>query len=479
MRLWLPDSVLLCTLLLVPRKNWWFYVLVTAPARFVPAFRAPAPAWFLWANWINDVGKALLAAYLLQRTSRISLFKRIRGYAIYLGVAVILTPSISAFFGALVRLTLRHPFWPAFGQWYLGDALANLVITPTLLLWVSHEYRHLRPVGLEAAVWAAGFVLCLGITARSSWFHESVLALYAPFPFLIWAASRLRAIGASTGLSITTIFVISGMSHSKGPFSPIAHDMHFLALFLAVLALPILFVATLFEERHATEARLREKQDELNRNYERIRGLAAGLIQAQEEERNKISRELHDDVVQRLALLAIDLELLDQEVPTTMANTHSSLLELKERTEEATAALRELSHELHSSTLQYVGLPEALVGLGRTVSERHQISVKVHADQVRRSSYDLDLCLFRVAQEALSNAAKHSKAHEVTLRLAQTGSEYVLEITDDGVGFSSSMESTGLGLVSMRERVHLVNGTIAVESKAMAGTRIRVRVPAQ
>src|SRR3954463_4131897 len=127
-RLWFPDSILLCTLLLVPRKKWWLYVLVTAPARFVPQLRAPAAAWFLWANWINDIAKALLAAYLLQRVSGSSLlFKRVKQYAMYLCIAVILAPLLSAFFGALVRLTLGHAFWPALGQWYLGDALANLV----------------------------------------------------------------------------------------------------------------------------------------------------------------------------------------------------------------------------------------------------------------------------------------------------------------------------------------------------------------
>jgi signal transduction histidine kinase len=309
-RLWFPDSFLLCTLLLVPRKKWWLYILVTAPARFIPAVRAPVPAWFLWVNWINDTGKAMLVASLLQyATGNLLLFKRVRQYATYLGVAVILAPLLSAFFGALVRLTLGHSFWPAFGQWYLGDALTNLVLTPTLFLWFSHEYRRLGPRLLETVVWAAGFAMCLGYVAESTWYNESLIALYAPFPFLIWAAARLGAIGASSGITLTTLFVILGLSHAKGPFYPVAHDMHFLQLFLAVLALPILFVATFFEERQTVEQRLREGREQLNRDYERVSNLARRLIGAREDERQGIERELRDDVSRQLAAQIAALQL--------------------------------------------------------------------------------------------------------------------------------------------------------------------------
>jgi signal transduction histidine kinase len=474
-RLWLPDSILLCTLLLVPRKKWWLYIVVTAPVRFVPGLRAPAPAWFLWANWINDMGKAMLAAYLLQyATGNSLLFKRMRQYATYLGVAVILAPLLSAFFGALVRLTLGHAFWPAFGQWYLGDALANLVITPTLLLWFSHEYRRLRPRLFETAVWAMGFAICLGYAVWSTWFNESLIALYAPFPFLIWAAARLGAIGASSGLSLTTLLVILSFSQPKGPFYPIAHDMHFLQLFLAMLALPILFVATLFEERQAVEARLRENQEELNRNYERTRRLAAGLIQAQENERKRIGRELHDDVSQRIALLTMGLDTLESS--GNVDGEPSLVSELKSNADELAQSVRTMAHQLHSSTLQHLGVVKALEGLCRTLSRQYQVEIKLKAQPLQPLSDDLKLCLFRVVQEALNNAVHHGHARQITITLAEMGELLLLRIEDAGIGFDPAAAQGGLGLVSMEERLRLVGGRLSVLSTPGQGTVIEAIV---
>lgn len=471
-RLWLPDSVLLCTLLLIPRKKWWLYILVTAPARFVPGLRAPAAAWFLWVNWINDAGKALLGSFLLQyATERPALFKRVRQYAIYLGVAVILTPLLSAFFGALVRLTLRHAFWPAFGQWYLGDALANLVVTPTLLMWLSHEYRRLPPRTLETAIWIVGFAIGLDATVHSTWFNESLIVLYIPFPFLVWAAARLGAIGASSGLSLTTIFVIFGLSQNKGSFYAIGHDMHFVQLFLAVLALPILSVATLFEERRAVETRLRENQEELNRNYERIRRLAAGLIQTQEEERKRIGRELHDNVGQQIALLTMGLDSLAGSTGNGEAD-RSRVSELKANAGELAQSVRTVAHQLHSSTLHYLGVVKALQALCQRFSRQYQVEVQLQAEPLPSLSDDLKLCLFRVVQEALNNAVHHGHARQIRVMLSETGGALLLRIEDTGIGFDPATARVGLGLVSMEERLRLVGGTFSVRSSPGRGAVI-------
>jgi len=167
-------------------------------AALLPAVHAPAAAWFLWLTWTNDVAKALLAAYLLQYANGNPVrFNTVRRYATYLGIAVLLAPVLSGLFGALLRhLALGHPFWPAFGQWALGDVLANLVVTPALLLWLTRAYVPLRPRLFEAIVWGIGFAFCLYFAVLSD---QSVLAIYAPFPFLVWAALRLGTIGASSG----------------------------------------------------------------------------------------------------------------------------------------------------------------------------------------------------------------------------------------------------------------------------------------
>jgi signal transduction histidine kinase len=478
-RLWLPDSVLLCALLVAPRKKWWLYVLMTMPSRFVPGLRPQVAAWFLWLTWSNDVAKGLLAASLLRYSSGTPIrFNTVRRYATYLGIAVLLTPMLSALFGALTRhLGLGHAFWPAFGQWFLGDVLSALVITPTLLLWFSREYRLLRPRLFEAIVWGIGFALCLWYAVLFSRFDQTIVAIYAPFPFLVWAALRLGAIGASSGLSLTTLFVIFGISRQQGPFSYlIAHHMHFLQLFLAILALPIMFVAILFEERHVVEAELRESQEKLNENYNRARDLAGRLIQAQEEERRRIGRELHDGVAQEIALLTIELDRLESTPADQLAEAHGQLSGLKRHAEEVAKSVREVARQVHSVSLQHLGIAKALVGLCRTFAQQHHVEVTVETEPLDNLPDDLNLCLFRVAQEALTNSVMHGRAKLITVKLARDRDLLRLQIQDAGIGFDPATIVEGLGMVSMRERLRLVGGRLTVSSSPGNGALIEAVV---
>jgi signal transduction histidine kinase len=477
-RLWLPDSILLCTLLLAPRKKWWLYVLMALPIRFVPGVRAQVAAWFLCLTWSNDALKGILAACLLQRGSGDSIrFDSVRRYATYLGIAVLLAPAFSALFGALTRsLALGHSFWPAFGQWFLGDALANLVVTPALWLWLSREYRRLRPRSLEAVLWAASFALCLCFMLLT-WSNESILAFYAPFPFLVWAALRMGTIGASSGLFLTTVFLMFGISRRQGPlFSLMARDMHFLQLLLAILALPIMFTAILFEERRQAEARLLESQEKLRQNYKRTRDLAGWLIQAQEEERRRIARDLHDDISQQIALMAIRLDALECAAPGQPAAVHDQLSDLKRKTEEIALGVRDVARQLHSTTLQHLGLVKALQGLCRTFSQQHQITVNLDAEPIEGLSDHVSLCLFRVAQEALNNAVNHGHATQITVSLAREAGGLRLRIKDAGTGFEPAATPEGLGLVSMQERLRLVGGKLVIQSSPGEGALVEAVV---
>jgi len=478
-RLWLPDSIFLCALLLAPRKKWWLYVLATLPLRFVPIVRPHAATWFLCLTWLNDMAKGLLVAHLLRYTTGTPVrFNNVRKYAAYVGIAVLLAPLLSAVLGALLRhAALRHPFWPAFGQWFLGDALASLVVTPALLLWLAREYRTLRPRLFETVVWTFSFVLCLCYTMLPTWSQGSIVALYAPFPFLIWAALRLGTLGASSGLFLTTVFLILGISRQQGPiFSLIAHDMHFLQLFLAILALPIMFVAILFDERQQAEARLLENQEELNQNYKRIRDLAGWLIRAQEEERSRIARELHDGITQQMSLLTIGLDRLEHMPADKLARSGAELAELRRRTEEIALGVREVARQLHSTILQHLGLTQALEGLCRTFSQQHPVQVELEAQPLEDLPDDVSLCLFRVAQEALTNAAKHGHASQITVRLTLEAKLLRLQIRDNGAGFEPSAGIEGLGLVSMRERLRLVGGNLSIISSPGQGTVIEAVV---
>ncbi len=209
---------------------------------------------------------------------------------------------------------------------------------------------------------------------------------------------------------------------------------------------------------------------------EAISAMSRKLIESQEQERARIGRELHDDINQRLAMLAVELEQL-QDNPSEVAGR---VKELRRQTIEISNDVQALSHELHSSKLEYLGAIKGMKSWCREFGERHGIQIEFSSTEVQGSiAPEIGLCLFRVLQEALHNASKHSGARRVDVQLREDSCEIHLVISDSGRGFDSetAMQGRGLGLVSMRERVRLVNGTIAVESMLEGGTTIHVRVP--
>jgi signal transduction histidine kinase len=138
-----------------------------------------------------------------------------------------------------------------------------------------------------------------------------------------------------------------------------------------------------------------------------------------------------------------------------------------------------LSHELHSSKLQYLGVVAGIRSWCREFGERQNMEIDFRSDVASVLPLEIGVCLFRVLQEALHNVVKHSGVKRVEVRLTEQSNQVHLMVSDSGKGFDaeSTMQGQGLGLTSMRERVRLVNGTIAIESKPMSGTTIEVRVP--
>ena len=477
--LWFPDSVLLCALLLTPFRKWWLYLVVALPIRFIPALSSSVPNWFLFATSANDLLKAVFAAYLLRRITPGSIrVSNLRTIAPYLGIAVFLTPMLSAFGGAAMRRALGYAFWPAWNQWFLGDALANLVLTPALLYWCWGRYRELRPRILEILLWMVGFGVSLYHSILLIHSNYSPIALYAPVPFLIWAATRFGPIGASSALSFIALLSMVHAAGGQGSFlaNLAPQSVLFVQLFLAVISVPVLFVAILIDERSAVETRLRESQKKLSENYDRARDLAVKLMNAQEDERKRIALELHDDIGQRLSLLSNALDAWELELPVRMTKERARLCSLKHSTEEVATAVHDLSHQLHSSVLHHLGLAKGLQGLCRTMSQQHDIVVDLDADEVADLPSDISLCLFRVAQESLSNAVKHGRAKQIAVQLVQNASSLRLIVKDDGIGFDSTTPSNGLGLVSMQERLRIVEGTLTLTSSPGQGTMIEAVV---
>jgi PAS domain S-box-containing protein len=203
------------------------------------------------------------------------------------------------------------------------------------------------------------------------------------------------------------------------------------------------------------------------------------LIEAQEQERSRIARELHDDIGQRLALLSVELEQLHQD-PPDLLEVRSRMGELHKQASELATDIQTLSHELHSTKLEYLGAVGAMRDLCRELGEQTKVKIDFKSQDLPNPlPPNISLCLFRVLQESLRNALKHSGAPQVEVELRGTQEEIHLVVSDRGVGFDSNAakQGPGLGLVSMEERLKLLRGIISIESRPTHGTIIHARVP--
>ena len=224
----------------------------------------------------------------------------------------------------------------------------------------------------------------------------------------------------------------------------------------------------------------KQAEEDLLESHARIEYLAGRLIVAQEDERKRIARELHDDFNQQLAALAIGLDRLERQLPDADDTIRKHLIKLEGRTNQLVERVRCLSHELHSSTLEHVGLPEALKRHCAEFAEQEGISVNLNIQDGNIAiPADAALCIYRVAQEALRNIARHSGAKIADVMLCTTRNILELRVADQGMGFNKDHVRLrrGLGLVSIEERVKLLHGSFEVKSQSGAGTELRVHLP--
>lgn len=208
---------------------------------------------------------------------------------------------------------------------------------------------------------------------------------------------------------------------------------------------------------------------------EALSGMTRKLIESQEQERARIGRELHDNISQQIAMLAVELEQLEND-PSGVQNR---LQELRKQMSELSNDVQALSHELHSSKLEYLGVVSGMRSWCREFGERQNVAIEFKSDVSSVVPFEIGINLFRVLQEAVHNVVKHSGMKRIEVLLREGSGEIQLIVRDSGRGFDvdAALQGKGLGLTSMRERVRLVNGTIAISSKPMGGTTIHVRVP--
>lgn len=225
-------------------------------------------------------------------------------------------------------------------------------------------------------------------------------------------------------------------------------------------------------ERKRMEEALRDSEQEL-------RELARSLLTAQGDERRRIARDLHDDVTQRLALLSIDIGKLAGAAGVS-GESRAQLIALQNEANQISLDVRRISHGLHPSVIEDFGLSTALEEFCDEFSKAQGVPVHFEGSfEDDGLSAEAASSLFRIAQEAVQNAAKHAGASEVNVALSRNGQNLQLEVSDNGSGFapSESRLSRGLGIVSMKERVRMVNGTLAIESHRGGGTQVLACVP--
>jgi PAS domain S-box-containing protein len=224
----------------------------------------------------------------------------------------------------------------------------------------------------------------------------------------------------------------------------------------------------------------RQAEEDLRQSQCEMRVLTGKLLQAQETERRRIARELHDDLNQSLALLSVEIELLGQKPPPSAAQLGERMQELSARVKQLSSAVHGLAHQLHPAKLEQLGLAAALRNLCKELAQNHGLSIAYSDHGVPAAvPEDTALCLYRIVQEALRNVIKHSGAEHAEVQLSASADAICLQIVDDGAGFDRQLIAAkgGLGLVSMRERLHLVRGVLAIDARPSGGTRIDVRVP--
>ena len=236
-------------------------------------------------------------------------------------------------------------------------------------------------------------------------------------------------------------------------------------------------------ERKNAEDRIRDSEAALKMSHEEIRYLAGRLIGAQEVERARIARDLHDDVSQQLAGVSIAFSGLKQRLGEydVSEELRQELVELQQQTLKLARNVRQISHDLHPTVLQHLGLVKGLTPYCGELGRAHGVAITCIAEgDLRALTPDAALCVYRIAQEALRNVIAHAGASHADVRLLQMGDQAQITIADDGRGFDATNHverDKGLGLVSMSERARIIGGTVRIVSRPNQGTRVQATVP--
>ena len=510
--LWPPNAILFAALVLSRKRSWWFLLLAAFPAHLLVQINADIPLTMILCWYVSNCSEALIGAsifrYFIKSEVRFDVTHHV---AIFILVAL-LGPFLSSFIdAAFVMLNQfgNSSYWAVFRMRFFSNVLASLTLVPVIVTWPRFQFSALQNASwkryLEGGLLAAG-LLIVGVLSMSSQVTAAdtrPALLYLPLPLLLWAAIRFGPRGSSAALLVVSIVEIWAAIHGLGPFAAQSAEMSALSvqLFLILTSMPLMFLAALIKERErAQEAAsqeevrleqaldvaqqasraLRDSQQKLHQSHNQIRKLLGRMIDVQEAERRRISRELHDDLNQKIAVLSMSISRVKRNVPMQESELVDELDRLRETANSLTNEVRRISHQLHPAVLEHLGLVTALESYIASFTDEERIDVQLTEDLgTERIPFQVSICLYRVAVEALRNVARHSGAESVAVSLKKAPDGLELIVSDSGKGFDveTFTQTGGLGLISVEERLRALQGSCEIHSAPDQGTTLVARVP--
>ena len=480
--IWLPGGLLLAVLMSIAPSRWMScaigITLGVAFGAFLPEGAIVQSA----SPLIFTLALVPLCAHLMRVLyNDASPLHTFRNLAAFIGLFVFALPLVSTIASVLAA-------WPRgeheqhVSTWLhigLAHALGYLLFAP---VWFRPRARwpmlqrmfvpdSWPAISALAAVAAIGYLW----NAFGTVSYVRPLLLLAPIPVLVFTALRARVAGAYAIVVLIAIVAIELSRQGRGPFIEPDATLTALSLKSWILATGVAswLLAVLIEQRVDMRRALAHSSRE-------VRQLAGRLIEAQEQERSRIARDLHDDVNQRLASVSIELSAIrrnaDPQSRAGLSHVQDELIALSED-------VRHISHNLHPSMLHETGLDAALGALCNTLRHRNGPSIDLcvmpDADNLPDA---IALGLYRGAQEALGNAVRHARARTIEVGLAIVDEHVELRVDDDGIGFSTAGDAVrrrGLGILSLEERAKLLGGSFDLDTMPGKGTRICIRIPLQ
>ncbi|HSE17514.1 MAG TPA: sensor histidine kinase [Pyrinomonadaceae bacterium] len=510
--LWPPNSMLFAALLLSRTRSWWFLLLAAFPAHLLVQLNADIPMTMILCWFVSNCSEALIGAVILRYLLKTEVrFDDTRHVWFFILVAF-LGPLLSSFLDSAFVM-LNHfgssTYWTVFRMRFFSNVLAALTLVPLIVTWGRGGISAIRNTSVrryvEAELLAFGLLIVglVSFNARISGHDTRPALLYLPLPLLLWAAIRFGPRGSSVALLVVSVFEIWGAIHGLGPFALQSAELNAISvqLFLILASMPLMFLAALIKERERAQELVREEgvrleqalddaqhasqaltasQAKLRKSHNQIRTLLGRLIDVQEAERRRISRELHDDLNQKIATLCLQISRVKRNVPAEQSDLILELDQLRETANGLTDEVRKISHQLHPAVLEHLGLVTALESYIGSVRDEEQIDVRLASEiGEERVPFQISICMYRVAVEALRNVSRHSGARSAAISLKRYNGVLQLEVSDRGKGFDveTFRQGGGLGLISIEERLRLLQGSCEIHSAPQRGTTLIARVP--